>query len=88
MTTKAALHQIIDDLPEEALPEAERLLGSLQERCRACGSNGSATEEADRGAEPDALASALAHATHLGEEFSSRNPHRLARRGEEWFREA
>lgn len=30
MTTKVRLHQLVDDLPESVLPEAERLLDALR----------------------------------------------------------
>jgi hypothetical protein len=33
MTTKQDLHQLIDELPEWALPDAERLLGPLRSSC-------------------------------------------------------
>ncbi|HZQ37934.1 MAG TPA: hypothetical protein VFD32_18540 [Dehalococcoidia bacterium] len=84
MVTRAELHQILDALPEEALPEAGRLLDGLRQECPASQSDVQRIDAPHERLQPDALAAALASATHLGEQFSSRHPHRLAGRGDQW----
>ncbi len=84
MVTKAELHQLIDALPDDALSEARRLLGGLRQKPSPTPYESS--EAVSERPEPDALAAALANAAHLGEMFSSRHPHRLAGRGEDWSR--
>lgn len=84
MTTRAALHAIIDALPEDALPEAEARLRPLEEDGEAAhNGSGPATDDA-ADAEPRWFEILLARSRPLGDEISSERPHDFAGRGEVW----
>ena len=84
MSVRAELMRLIIELPDEALPEAERLLDGLRALSARDAENHLAGVRYDR-LGPDALGTALAMATDLGPDVSSEDPHGFAGRDKRWF---
>lgn len=80
MVTKAELHQLIDALPEEAVPEAGRLLNGLHK----AGQHELPAKGRKRRARSfDSLAWLVQNARDLGPDVLSEDPHGFA--GRRWF---
>jgi len=87
MSVRAELIQLISELPDEALPEAERLLDGLHRRCldrHTMAADGDRPQAA-LGAPYSSLDYLIANATDLGPDVSSEDPHGFAGRGKRWF---
>ncbi len=80
MVTKAELHQMIDALPEDAVPEAGRLLDGLR---KAGNHEPPAQGRRRRSRSFDSLAWLMQNARDLGPDVLSEEPHSFA--GRRWF---